>query len=85
MFHDALVSFAERWEIFMTKIIFAMHNPKADCVDVNLDEQIHVSFNYQTCNASVCLDEPSDIVYLARLAQEEPGLYDKLASMEGGL
>lgn len=69
----------------MTKIFFAMYNPKADCVEVNLDKQIHVSFDCQKCNASVRLEESSDIAYLTRLAREEPGLYAKLASREGGL
>lgn len=32
----------------------------------------------------VCLDKPSDIAYLTRLAREEPGLYAKLASRDGG-
>lgn len=69
----------------MTKIIFAMYNPETDCVEVNLDEQILVSFNCQKFNASVRLDKPSDIAYLTRLAKEEPGLYAKLASRDGGL
>ena len=69
----------------MTKIIFAMYNPETDCVEVTPNEQIHVSFDCQKCNASVHLNEPSDIAYLTRLAQEEPGLYAKLASKKGGL
>ena len=69
----------------MTKIIFAMYNPETDCVEVSLNAEIHVSFNYQKCNATVRLDEPSDIAYHARLAREEPGLYAKLASRDGGL
>ena len=69
----------------MTKIIFAMYNPETDCVDVSLDEQIHVSFNCQKCNASVHLNEPSDIAYLTRLAREELGLYAKLAYRDDGL
>ncbi len=69
----------------MTKIIFAMYNPENDCVEVNLDEKICISFNCQKCNASVCLDEASDIAYLTRLAREEPGLYAKLASRSVGL
>ena len=47
--------------------------------------KIHVSFNCQKCNASVHLDEPSDIAYLIRLAREESGLYAKLASRDDGL
>ena len=48
----------------MTKIIFAMYNPKTDCVEVSLNDEIHVSFNCKKCNASVRLEEPSDIAYL---------------------
>lgn len=62
-----------------------MYNPDTNCVEVNLDEQIHISFNCQKCNASVRLDEPSDIAYLTRLAREEPELYAKLASGDDGL
>ena len=69
----------------MTKIIFAMYNPETDCVEVCLNENIHISFNCQKCNASVHLDEPSDIAYLTKLAREEPGLYAKLAARDGGL
>ena len=69
----------------MTKIIFAMYTPENDCVEVNLNDEIHVFFYCQKCNASVHLNEPSDIAYLTRLAREEPGLYAKLASRNGGL
>ena len=69
----------------MTKIIFAMYNPETDCVEVSFNENIRLSFNYEKCNASVHLNEPSDIAYLTRLAREEPGLYAKLASRDGGL
>lgn len=69
----------------MTIIIFAMYNPETDCVDVSLDDKINISFDCPKCNALVHLDEPSDIAYLTRLAREEPGLYAKLASRDGGL
>ena len=69
----------------MIKIIFAMYTPETDYVEVILDDEIHISFNCQKCNASVRLDEPADIAYLTRLAREEPGLYAKLASRDGGL
>ena len=67
----------------MTKIIFAMDNPENDCIVVSLNWQIHVSFKCQKCNASVHLDEPSDISYLTKLAREEPGLYTKLTVRNG--
>lgn len=69
----------------MIKMIFVMYNHETDCVEVNLNDEILVSFNCQKCNASVHLDEPSDIAYLTKLAREEPGLYAKLASRDGGL
>ena len=69
----------------MTQIIFAMYNPENGCVEVSLNDEIHVSFNCQKCNASVRLNEPSDIAYLTMLAREEPGLYAKLASRDDGL
>lgn len=62
-----------------------MYNPETDCVEVSLNENISISFNCQKCNASVHLNEPSDIAYLTQLAREEPGLYAKLASRDGGL
>ena len=69
----------------MTKINFALYNPQTECVEVNIDEQFHISFDCKKYNASVRLDVPSDIAYLTRLAREEPGLYAKLASRDGGL
>ena len=69
----------------MTKIIFAMYNPETDCVEVNLNENIRIYLNCKKCNTSVHLNEPSDIAYLTKIAREEPGLYAKLASRDGGL
>lgn len=66
----------------MTKIIFAIYNPETNCVEVSLDEKIYISFDCQKCNATVRLNEPSDIAYLT---SEEPGLYAKLAAKDGGL
>ena len=74
-----------RNELLMTKIIFAMYNPKTDCIEDNLYNKIYVSFNCQKHNASVRLDESSDIAYLIRLAREEPVLYAKFAFRDGGL
>lgn len=69
----------------MSKIIFAIYNPKTDSVEVTVDNQFHISFNCQNCNAQVKLADPLDISYLTRLAREEPGFYASLASREGGL
>lgn len=69
----------------MIKIVFAMYNLETDCVEVSLNDEIHVSFNCEKCNDFVRLNGPSDIAYPTRLAREEPGLYAKLASRDGGL
>jgi hypothetical protein len=69
----------------MSKIISAMYNPETDYVDVNLDNQFHVTFNCQNCNAQVTLDDPLDISYLTHLAREKPGFYASLASKKIGL
>lgn len=69
----------------MIKTVFAMYNPETDCVEISLDEQIHVSFDCQKCNSSVRLEEPSDIAYLIKLARKEPELYAKLAFRDSGL
>ena len=69
----------------MFKVIFAMYIHETGSVEVSSDSKIHVSFDCQKCNASVHLNEPSDIAYLTKLAREEPGLYAKLASRDGGL
>lgn len=53
----------------MSKIISAMYNPETDCVEVTLDNQFHVTFNCQNCNAQVKLADPLDIAYLTRLAR----------------
>ena len=53
----------------MIKIIFVMYNHEIDGVKVSLDDKIHVSFNCQKCNASVHLDEPSDIAYLIQIGR----------------
>lgn len=37
------------------------------------------------CNSSIIFDDPNDIVYLYRLAEETPLLYTKLALKENGL
>ena len=41
--------------------------------------------NCQKCNSSVILDNPDDIVYLYRLAQDAPLLYAELALKADGL
>jgi hypothetical protein len=72
-------------ERIMSKIISAMYNPETDYVEVILDNQFHVTFNYQTRNALVKLTNPLDISCLTRLAREDPAFYASLVSRKGGL
>ena len=65
----------------MSKIISALYNPETDCVEVTLDNQFHITFNCQNCNAQAALADPLDIAYLIRLAR----FYASLASRKGGL
>lgn len=69
----------------MSKIISAMYNPETDCVEVTLDNQFHITFYCQNCNAQVKLADPLNISYLTCLAREEPAFYASLASRKGGL
>ena len=69
----------------MTKIIFAIYNPETDCVEVTIDDRIHISFDCKKCNSTVHFDFPDDIAYLLRLAREEPEGYAELAAKDGGL
>lgn len=64
-----------------------MYNPETDCIVVSLNDEIHVSFNCQKCNASVRLNKPSDIVYLTsyKACQRRTGLYAKLVPRDDGL
>ncbi|MDD2968078.1 MAG: hypothetical protein PHT21_00720 [Lachnospiraceae bacterium] len=54
---------------------FAMYNPESDTVEVNADPG---SVQYIRCkefNATVRFDDPNDIVYLYRFAEEQPLTY----------
>lgn len=45
----------------------------------------HLLFSCEKCNSAVLPDTPDDIVYLYRLAQENPLLYAELACKPNGL
>lgn len=69
----------------MTKTIYVIYNPEIGCVEVSIDDRIHISFDYKKCNSTVHFDVPNDITYLLKLAGEEPGFYAELAAKDGGL
>ena len=62
-----------------------MYNQEIDSVEVTFDNQFHITFNCQNCNAQVKLADPLDISSFTCLAREEPGFYASLASRKGGL
>lgn len=65
--------------------MFGMYEPDTDSIVVYANDSDPFIINCQKCNSSVILNNPDDIVYLYRLAQDAPLLYAKLALKENGL
>lgn len=63
--------------------LFSMYEPDTDSVIVNAINDTYtgtpLSISCKKYNSSVLLDTPDDIVYLYRLAHENPLLYAELA------
>lgn len=64
---------------------FGMYEPVTASIIVNTGENAILVFRCKECNSSVIFDDPNDIVYLYRLAEESPLLYAKLALKGNGL
>ena len=64
---------------------FGMYEPTTDSIIVNTGKNTILVICCKECNYSVIFDDPTDIVYLYRLAEEAPLLYAKLAMKENGL
>ena len=62
-----------------------MYDPAADSIIINTSENSVLVIRFKEFNSSVIFDNPNDIVYLYRLAEESPLLYAKLAMKENGL
>ena len=62
-----------------------MYEPDTDSIVIYANDSNPFIINCQKCNSYVILDNPDDIVYLYRLAQNAPLLYAKLALKENGL
>lgn len=62
-----------------------MYEPETDSIVIYTTDSNQFIINYQKCNSSVILDNPDDIVYLYRLAQDAPLLYAELAFKADGL
>ncbi len=69
--------------------LFGMYESDIDSVIVNAINDTYtgtpLTISCEKCNSSVLLDTPDDIVYLYRLAQENPLLYAELARKFNGL
>ena len=65
--------------------LFGMYEPDTDSIVVYANDSKTFIINCQKYNSSVMLDNPDDIVYLYRLAQDTPLLYAELALKADGL
>ena len=70
------------------RYLFGMYEPDTDSVIVNSINDIYadtpIVIGCEECNLGILLDTPDDIVYLYRLAQENPLLYAELACKPNG-
>ena len=64
---------------------FGMYEPATDSIIVNTGKNAVLIIRCKECNSSVTFDNPNDVVYLYRLAEEAPLLYTKLALRENRL
>lgn len=64
---------------------FGMYEPSTDSIIINTSENSVLIIRCKECNSSVIFDDPNDIIYLYRLAEESPLLYAKLAIEKNGL
>lgn len=64
---------------------FGMYDPATDSIIVNTGKNSILIIRCKECNSRVIFDDPNDIVYLYRLAEETPLTYVKLALKENGL
>lgn len=64
---------------------FGMYEPDTDSIIINTGENIILVIRCKDCNSSVIFDNPNDIVYLYRLAENSPLTYAKLALKKNGL
>lgn len=64
---------------------FAMYNPDSDTIEVTIASGSVLVIRCKEFNASVTLESPEDMVYLYRLAEEQPLTYAKFALSDGWL
>lgn len=62
-----------------------MYEPTTDSIIVNTGENSVLVIRCKEYNSTVIFDDPNDVVYLYRLAEETPLTYAKLALKKHGL
>lgn len=62
-----------------------MYEPSTDSIIVDTGENTILVIRCKECNSAVIFNDPNDVVYLFRLAEEAPLTYAKLALKENGL
>lgn len=62
-----------------------MYNPDTDTITVSADPGSVLIIRCKEFNSTVILDNPDDIIYLYRLAEEQPLTYAKFALSDTGL
>lgn len=69
--------------------LFSMYEPDTNSIIINAINDTYtdtpIIISCEKCNSAVLLDTPDDIVYLYRLAHENPLLYAELACTSNGL
>lgn len=65
--------------------LFGMYEPDTDSIAMYANDSNQFIINCQKYNSSVMLENPDDIVYLYRLAQDAPLLYAELSCTFNGL
>jgi site-specific DNA-adenine methylase len=63
---------------------FGMYDPATDSIIVNASENSILVIRCKEFNSSVIFDDPNDVVYLYRIAEETPLTYAKLALKDNG-
>ena len=64
---------------------FGMYDPAIDSVIVNTSENSVLVIRCREFNSRVIFEEPNDVVYLYKLAEDSPLTYAKLALKDNGL
>lgn len=64
---------------------FGMYDSATDSVIVNTSENSLLVIRCKEFNSRVIFEEPNDIVYLYKLAEDSPLTYAKLAFRDNGL